>query len=186
MERIILAAVAENGCIGKGGAIPWHFSEDLRRFKSQTMGHSVIMGRRTWESLGKPLKGRQNIVLSTTMDQPWEMIGEETSKPKEPFVVAGLLEACEFAYWHSSKAFFIGGAQLYRQALPLADEIRLTRIPGEYKGDVFALNLLQLPGDEWEFLYSEEGEQGLKYEYYRTEINQTSLTAHAIGELGKL
>jgi dihydrofolate reductase len=124
-ERLaIIAAVARNGVIGAGNAMPWHLSADLKRFRALTTGHRVIMGRKTYQSLGKPLAGRENIVVSR--DSRFEAPGCR---------VVGSLAAALADPVLPPPAFCIGGAQLYAEALPLADEIYLTRIDADFEGD---------------------------------------------------
>ena len=124
-ERLaIIAAVARNGVIGAGNAMPWHLSADLKRFRALTTGHRVIMGRKTWQSLGKPLPGRENVVVSR--DRRLQAPGCR---------VVGSLGAALANPVLPPPAFCIGGAQLYAEALPLADEIYLTRIDADFEGD---------------------------------------------------
>lgn len=125
MPRITLvAAIAANGVIGANGRLPWHLPEDLKRFKRLTIGHAVIMGRRTWESLGKPLPGRRNIVLTRT--RGYDAPGAS--------VVATLDAALALCAGHPD-VFVIGGSELYRSALPLAHTLELTEIRRDYEGD---------------------------------------------------
>ena len=124
----LIAAVAKNGVIGDGNALPWHLPEDLRHFKALTSGHAVIMGRKTWESLParfRPLPGRLNIVM--TRDPSYAAEGA--------MVVHSMPEALTAAAGHS--AFVIGGAELYAHALPLADRLELTELAREFSGDAF-------------------------------------------------
>lgn len=121
----LVAAVAANGMIGAGGRIPWHLPEDLKHFRSLTLGHAVIMGRRTWESLGKPLPGRENIVV--TRRRGYEAPGAS---------VAGSLEAALALCQDEPVVFVIGGAELYAAALPLAHGMVITEIHRDYEGDV--------------------------------------------------
>ncbi|WP_241426350.1 dihydrofolate reductase [Geobacter benzoatilyticus] len=129
----IIAAMAENRVIGKDGAMPWHIPDDLARFKSITMGHPVIMGRKTFESLGRPLPGRQNIVLTR----------REGYAPEGVTVARTLDEALELA-GAAREVFICGGGEVYREVLPLAGRILLTVIHDAYEGDtVFP----EIPGD---------------------------------------
>lgn len=123
-QLVLIAAVARNGIIGKGGVMPWHLGADLQHFKRLTMGHAMLMGRRTWESLGRPLPGRRSIVISR--DPQWHADGVEH---------AISLQAALDLVAGDTQAFVIGGAQLYAQALPLADELRLTEIDHDFDGD---------------------------------------------------
>ncbi len=120
----LIAAVAANGVIGRGGALPWRLPEDLKRFRALTLGHPVIMGRRTWESIGRPLPGRRNLVV--TRNAAWRAEGAETAPSLE-----AALAACAGA----DEAFIIGGAQLYGEALACAGRLYLTEIRAEYEGD---------------------------------------------------
>ena len=114
----LVAAVAANGVIGAGGKLPWRLPEDLRHFKALTLGHPVIMGRRTWESLAlRPLPGRENIVV--TRSPGYEAPGAH---------VAASLEAALALCAGEAVAFVIGGGELYQAALPLADGLVLTEI----------------------------------------------------------
>ena len=129
MKVTIVAAVARGGVIGLDNTIPWHIPEDLARFRSLTMGHPVVMGRRTWDSLPdrfRPLPGRQNVVV--TRNPAW------TAEGADP---AGSLEEALELVSDAHEAFVIGGADLFAAALPLADELRLTEIELDVEGDVF-------------------------------------------------
>ena len=127
MELIIIAAMAANRVIGCHNTIPWQIPEDMAHFKATTMGHPLIMGRRTYESIGAPLPGRINIVVSAN---------PRFRAHSECIVVASLFEAIRLCA-ASEKAFVIGGEQLFRAALPLAHTIILTKIDQEYEGDTF-------------------------------------------------
>ena len=122
----MIAAVAQNGVIGAGGTLPWHLPEDLKHFKKLTLGHPVIMGRRTWESLGKPLPGRENIVVTR---RP----GFAAPDASVAASLAGAIALCA----GEPVAFVIGGAEIYAAALPLADGLVLTEIRQDYEGDTF-------------------------------------------------
>ena len=127
MELVLLAAVARNGVIGGNNDLPWRLPEDMRFVRDTTMGHPVIMGRRTWESLParvRPLPGRRNIVVSR--DAGFVAPGAE---------VAGSLEAALALVQDAPRAFVLGGAQLYAQALPQADRLLLTEIDRDFDGD---------------------------------------------------
>jgi len=121
----VVAAVAANATIGAGGTLPWRLSDDLRRFRAITTGHSVVMGRRTWQSLGRPLPDRQNLVVSR--DPAFVAPGAE--------VAASLDEALSLVRL-PLPAFCIGGAALYALALPRADILYLTEIGRDFEGDV--------------------------------------------------
>ena len=121
---VLVAAVARNGVIGAGGKLPWRLPEDLRHFKALTLGHPVIMGRKTWESLGAPLPGRENVVV--TRARGYEAPGAH---------VAASLEAALALCAGEPIAFVIGGGELYAAALPLANTLVLTEIGRDYAGD---------------------------------------------------
>lgn len=122
-EIVLVVAVAENGVIGNDGKIPWHISEDLKRFKALTMGHTVVMGRKTWDSLPrKPLPGRVNVVVTRQKD--WQAEGA---------VTASSLEAATAGT--SGAVMIIGGAEIYERALPMATRIELTEVHQAFDGD---------------------------------------------------
>jgi dihydrofolate reductase len=125
----LIAAVADNGVIGKDGGLPWRIPADLRWFRERTMGHHVVMGRKTWVSIGRPLPGRTNIVVSRNGD---------LVVPHGVTRVAGLDEAIERARTAGDdEVFVIGGAELYRVALPQAHRIYLTRVHADVDGDTW-------------------------------------------------
>jgi dihydrofolate reductase len=123
----LIAAVAANGVIGKGGQLAWHLPDDLRHFKQLTMGHPILMGRRTYESIGRPLPGRRSIVISTTL--------KERPHP-EVWIAASLDDALKLIETDPGPAFIIGGAVLYAAALPRADVLHLTELDDAVEGDV--------------------------------------------------
>jgi dihydrofolate reductase len=123
----LVAAVARNGVIGRDNAIPWRIPEDLARFRALTMGHAVVMGRKTWESLPdrfRPLPGRRNVVV--TRNPEWAADGAERA--------TSVQDALDLLN-HEERVFVIGGAQIYAAALPLADELLLTEIDADIEGD---------------------------------------------------
>ena len=120
----LVAAVASNGIIGANGGLPWRLPEDLAHFKRLTLGHPVIMGRRTWESLKGPLPGRDNIVVTRTPG--YEAAGA---------AVASSLEAALALCWGEPVAFVIGGSRLFAESLPLAAGLVMTEIERDFEGD---------------------------------------------------
>jgi dihydrofolate reductase len=120
----LIAAIAANGVMGANGKLPWHLPEDLKHFKQLTLGHPVIMGRRTWESLGKPLAARENIVVSRSPG--YEAPGA---------AVASSLGAAIALCAGEKVAFIIGGTALFAAALPLASGMVMTEIQRDYTGD---------------------------------------------------
>ena len=122
----LIVAWAHGRVIGRGGTLPWHLPEDLRHFKRTTLGHPIVMGRRTWDSVGRPLPGRRSIVV--TRNPGWSAPGCETASG-----LAQALAMCEGA----DEAFVIGGAELFAQALPLAQRLFVTEIDADFEGDTF-------------------------------------------------
>jgi len=122
----LIVARARNGTIGRDNTLPWRLPEDLAHFKRTTMGAPIIMGRKTWDSIGKPLPGRRNIVVSRNPDLKIE--GAE---------VAPSLEDAQRLCIGVQQVFLIGGAQLYAEALPSADRLVVTEIDADVEGDAF-------------------------------------------------
>jgi dihydrofolate reductase len=120
----LIAAVARNGVIGAQNRLPWRLPEDLKHFRALTTGHAVIMGRRTWESIGRPLPGRQNIVV--TSSEGIRVAGVEVARSLDDALARVRLP---------DPAFVIGGETLYRDALPRADLLYLTEIERDFEGD---------------------------------------------------
>ena len=119
MKIAIIAAIADDGTIGDAGKIPWHIRDDLKRFKRLTLGHPVIMGRKTFVAIGKPLPGRRNIVLT-----------RQPTGPDQFSELNAALESCR-----DDAVFIIGGAEIYRLALPVADALYLTHVHQRPAGD---------------------------------------------------
>jgi len=151
MPRLIaIVAMSSNRVIGRAGKLPWHFPEDLKFFKRTTLGHPILMGRATFDSIGRPLPGRQNIVLSTTMPEREgvTVIRNAADLPK----VCGEAET----------VFVIGGARVFEELLPQCEGLYLTWIAEPYEGDVLLPpfeNLFQLK----EIVGQSEG---LEFRYY--------------------
>jgi len=123
----LVVAMAPDRVIGRDGGLPWHFSEDLRHFRSVTTGHAIIMGRKTWDSIGRPLPGRRNIVV--TRQEGLAIDGCE--------VVHSLEAALALAREHDPEPRIIGGSTLYQQALPLATRLYVTEVACSVAGDTF-------------------------------------------------
>ena len=123
---VLVVARARNGAIGRDNALPWHLPEDLRHFKATTMGGTLLMGRRTFESIGRPLPGRRTVVL--TRDADWSYPGVER---------AGSLDEALARCADLAEVFVVGGAQVYAEALPRADRIVVTEVDAEVDGDAF-------------------------------------------------
>jgi dihydrofolate reductase len=131
MRISLVVAMADNGVIGRAGGLPWHLPDDLKHFRALTLGKSVLMGRRTFESIGRPLPGRQSLVMSHALS---------VAPAPEVHLVATLAQACACAdAWAGDQAELcvIGGAQIYALALPYADRIHLTQVHAAIAGDVF-------------------------------------------------
>jgi dihydrofolate reductase len=129
----LVVARARNGVIGRDNALPWHLPEDLRHFKTTTMGHAIVMGRKTWESIGRPLPGRRMIVVSR--NSGWSGAScERTDSLPEAIALAG--RPGQDSGIATDEVFVIGGAQLFEEALPLADRAIVTEIEATPEGDV--------------------------------------------------
>ena len=125
-ELHMIVAHARNGVIGKEGKLPWYLPEDLRYFKRTTLGKPVIMGRKTWETLGRPLPGRRNIVVTRQKDYVAE--GAD---------VVGSIEAALSLVADAPVAFIMGGAQIYKESMPLVQVAHITYINADFEGDAF-------------------------------------------------
>ena len=147
MKLFHIVATSKNGIIGKKNRLPWHFSSDLRHFKELTMGSTVIMGRKTYESIGKPLPNRENFVLSRSGNviarRPQadaaisdSGIASDASHPRNDIKVFSSFKDSLMAV-KTEKAFIIGGAQLYKQTINEVDGIYLTLIDKDFEGDAF-------------------------------------------------
>lgn len=149
----VIAAVAANGVIGRDNALPWRLPEDLKRFRALTLGHPVIMGRKTFESIGRPLPGRRNIVV--TRNAEYKAEGGETAAS-----LAAALAACAGA----EEVFVIGGAQLYGEALACAERLYLTEIRAEFEGDA---HFPDYERSDWQEAQRERqrSAEGLEYDF---------------------
>ena len=150
-----IAAVDRKNAIGKGGKLPWHYSSDMKFFRETTTGHAVVMGRKTWLTIGKPLKNRLNIVLSR----------DSSIEPQESLVVFSDIEsALSFSRSLSTDLFVIGGAQIYEAFLPHIDKWIITEVPLTVSGaDAF------MPKgylDEFKAVDSKELGEGLVVKFY--------------------
>ena len=152
----IIVAIAQNGTIGDKNALLWNIKEDMRRFRLTTSGHPVIMGRKTYESIGRPLPNRTNIVITR---QDIHIEGCE--------VVHSLAEAIAL-FPQEEEIFIIGGAQIYAEALPLADRLYLTLVHRDYEGDT---SFPTIDYEAWHELHREYHERGEVYEYPFTFLN---------------
>jgi dihydrofolate reductase len=126
VRRSLVVAMARNGVIGRDNALPWRLPADLAHFKKVTMGHPIVMGRRTYESIGKPLPGRKNIVVTRNRD--FQAPG---------CVVVASLEAAWQAAGDAQEVCVIGGTTLFEETLPVADVIHLTEVEADVEGDTW-------------------------------------------------
>jgi len=149
-------AVAENGVIGKNNDLPWHLPEDLKHFKEITLGKTVVIGRKTFESifarLKKPLPGRKNVVISR----------QEAYKVPEGVLVFKSLDDAYKAL-ADEDLYIIGGAEIYKQALPLAEKLYMTHVAGNYQGDAF---FPKLDFSQWEKV-EEQPHEGYTFAVYK-------------------
>jgi dihydrofolate reductase len=155
MDVVIHAAVALNGVIGRDGGLPWRLSTDLKRFKAATMGKPVIMGRKTFESIGKPLPGRLNIVV--TRDRRFRSDGVEVvNSLNDAIALARIRGRCMAG---ADAICIIGGGEIYRQAIGLADRMHVTEVQARPDGDTL---FPAIEGRDWEIVSSEEVGEGEK------------------------
>ena len=141
MTVSIIVAMAENGVIGRDMDLPWHISADLKRFKALTMGHHIVMGRKTFESIGRLLPGRTTVIVTRQPD--YQVDGA---------VIVNSLGAAQAAATDDSELFIIGGGQIYEIALPLADRLHVTRVHTEVDGDT---SFPAIDWDQWELVSAE-------------------------------
>jgi dihydrofolate reductase len=149
----IIVAASENSVIGYKNALPWHISEDLKNFKKITINHSVIMGRKTFESIGKPLKDRRNIVISR--DKTLKIEGVE---------VVNSLDDAVCRTKDENEIFIIGGEQIYKIALPISTNMHITRVYSTIEGDAF---FPTFENSQWKILSQNdlESNEGLKFSF---------------------
>ncbi|MEO7801744.1 MAG: dihydrofolate reductase [Ginsengibacter sp.] len=153
IEFAHMVAASTNNVIGKNNQLPWKLPNDFKYFKNKTWGLTVIMGRKTYESLQKPLPGRYNIVI--TKNEDWSAEGVTVAHTLQD----GLSKAKET---DCKKVFIIGGAEIFKQTINTVDTIYITRVEGEFEGDAFypALNF-----DEWEMISEDEHQMDEKHAY---------------------
>ena len=147
----IIVAIAQNGTIGHNNALLWHIKEDMRFFRTTTSGHPVIMGRKTFESLGcKPLPKRTNIVIS------------RSEREYEGALLAHSLEEAVRMAGDDSEIFIIGGAQIYKEALSIADRLYITRVERDYEGET---SFPEVDMSQWRLVDEMRHERGEEFEY---------------------
>ena len=162
MKISLIVAMAKNGAIGLDNGLPWRLPGDMRYFKATTMGKPVIMGRKTWQSIGRPLPGRTNIVITRQRD--WLPEGDVSQAVR---VVRSLDEALSLGRDiaradGAGEVMVMGGAEIYRQALPGADRIYLTEVAADVAGDAF---FPALDNSQWRETHREAGDPGGEYSY---------------------
>jgi dihydrofolate reductase len=175
MKMTIIAALSTNGVIGRDGQVPWRLSTDLKRLKALTMGHHLLMGRKTFESIGKPLPGRVTIVISR----------QEGYSPAGVQVVHSLDDAVRLAAdAGETEAFIAGGAEIYRQAIHRAHRMELTRVHAEVEGDTWFPEFDDV--SEWKLVDAEHFEADEKNEYPFSFLtyDRAAPEGHAIPEEG--
>lgn len=149
----IIVAVSNNNVIGLGNKMPWHIPEDLKYFKEKTLGKTVIMGRKTLDSLGKPLPGRKNVVITRDKNYLCEFDNVE--------VVHDISEIMSYAD-DEDENFIIGGAEIYKQFLPYCKYLYLTKIYKDFEGDKF---FEEVKAEEWELISKKNSEKSLDFKY---------------------
>ena len=155
MPLSLIVAMTRRGVIGRGGTLPWKLSADLQRFKALTMGHHVLMGRKTYESLGRPLPGRTSVVITRQA---------KLSLPTEVLVAHSLAAALEHAA-HDDRPFVIGGGEIFREALPRTQRMYVTWVEADLEGDTF---FPEWNSAEWRLVKSERHTADAKNEYDTT------------------
>lgn len=158
MKIIIISAVAQNGVIGRSnGEMPWHVKEEFRHFKQTTIGFPILMGRRTYETLGKPLKGRENIVI--TRDENFSCHFEEVK------IVHSINDGIEYCRIFSpEKIFIIGGGEVYKQAIEIADEMIISYMKFDADGEI---NFPEITENDWEINSRDDREKFEVVKYTR-------------------
>jgi dihydrofolate reductase len=151
MSIAFVVAAAENGVIGNQGKLPWHLPDDLKRFKQLTLGHAVVMGRKTYEAIGRPLPGRDNYIL--TCNHLYESAHCK--------VLHSPLEVIELAQRSKEDVFVIGGDQVFALLLPAAQRIYLTRVHAPVEGDAF----FKFDESQWQLLSTERHERDAQHAY---------------------
>jgi dihydrofolate reductase len=154
----IIAALDKNRVVGNKNKMPWHISEDFKHFKRTTLNHPIIMGRKTFESIGsKPLPNRHHIIVSRTM-----------AESQEVDVSRSLDEAIEKARTYGSEIYICGGVEIYRQAIPLSDFMILSHIDGQHEGDAY---FPEFDEAEW-VIAKKDGRANFTIVYYERKISK--------------
>ena len=175
MKLSMIAALAANNVIGRDNQVPWRLSTDLKRFKALTMGHHLIMGRKTYESVGRPLPGRITVVITRQPDYAAEGVQ----------VVHTLEEAVRIAAQAGDEeAFIAGGAEIYAQAMHRADRMYLTRVHAEVEGDTWFPDFDDV--SEWQLVDAEhfDADENNEYPFSFLTYDRAGAEGHAIPEEG--
>ncbi|MCD7963797.1 MAG: dihydrofolate reductase [Rikenellaceae bacterium] len=159
----IIVAIAKNGVIGCENKLIWHIPEDLKRFKAITYGHPVVMGRKTFESIGRPLSGRTNVIITRNPDY----------NPENCVTVDSIEKVKELFSDENEEIFIIGGGEIYRQFIPIADKIYVTEVSSDFNGDTF---FPEISNEEWKETLNEPGKDGnnIPYDYVFKEYTRKS------------
>lgn len=157
----LIVAMGKNNEIGLNNEMPWHLPNDLRYFKEKTTGHVIVMGRKTYESIGKPLPNRKSIVLTR----------QDIELPTEVEIIRDISEIQQIAQQHE-QVFIIGGAEVYRQTITIADELFVTQINESFEADTFFPDINK---SEWEIVSSEKGlrDENNDYDYTFIQYKRT-------------
>jgi dihydrofolate reductase len=152
-----IAAISDNKVLGNKGKIPWQIPEDMKHFRDITLGHPIIMGRKTWDALGKPLPGRTNIVITR----------DKSVHPEGAQVVHSIEQAIKEAKKEKKEIFIVGGGEIYKLALPYTDKLYLTLVEGIFTGDAFFPDY-----SDFKKILSEEKHDSGKYKYTFLELER--------------
>ena len=169
----IIAAVAANGVIGRANALPWHLAGDLKWFKKLTLGHHMIMGRRTFDSVGKPLPSRTTVVVT-----------HDPSFCAPGVIVTGSIDAALEIAAHDDEPFICGGAEIYRQTLHRADRMYITQVHADVGGDTFFPEFDDV--NEWRLTDREdfEADENNDYAYSFLTYDRVAPATHPVAEEG--
>lgn len=150
----LIVAMGKNNVIGLNNDMPWHLPNDLAHFKKVTTGHTIVMGRKTYESIGRPLPNRKNVVLTR----------QQNNFPEEVTIINELNDVYRWSEQSEEEIFIIGGGHIYKQSLPFADRLYVTQINETFKGDTF---FPEFSNDEWKLIAQTKGikDENNPYDY---------------------
>jgi dihydrofolate reductase len=175
MRISFLVAVATNGVIGRDNKLPWHLSSDLKRLKALTMGHHIVMGRKTWDEIGrKPLPGRTNVVISRSRIDPQENV----------IPVSTIEQAFDAVPQSEDELFILGGAEIFRQTMPRATRMYITQVHAEVAGDTYFPEFDDV--NEWQLVDREDFEADAKndHPYSFLTYDRVAAASHPVPEEG--